>query len=256
MQSKIVSSVDLLSEKRWNPRFYVRGNIGDALSRYPLIQVGEMVNERREFLQPHKYPERMFNYIGLENIESLTGALVDFQPRKGQTIRSRSKVYRLGDTLYGRLRPTLNKALVIDQHLNEGICSTELFVLIPKEDIVTADLLRVIITSEYVVDIVGSLTAGAALPRIQLDDFMEIKVPCPPIDVQRELTVFINEVERQWAFTRANSETIPGELHNAIWASLVGGNRPEIKTSEREKEVWSNLLPEEDFKVERRTGQK
>lgn len=256
MQKKIVSSVELLTQKRWNPYFFMKGDNSSALFSYPLVKIGDMVNERREFIQPHKYPGRLFNYVGLENIESLTGALVGFQPRKSVSIRSRSKVYRLGDVLYGRLRPTLNKAMVIDEQLYEGICSTELFVLIPKKGVVTADLLRVIITSEYVVEMAGSLTAGAALPRIQLDDFMDIKVPCPTLDVVQELTVFINEVEKQWTITRANSETVPAAVHSAIWESLVGGNRPEVKTGEREKEFWNNPLPEENFKVEKRTGQK
>lgn len=247
MKLTIVSSSTLLKQKRWNPQFFVKGTDSSSLFSYPLVPLRELVSERHEFIQPDSYPGRTFNYIGLENIESLTGALVGFEPRKGAAIRSRSKVYCLGDVLYGRLRPTLNKAMVVDGRLTEGICSTELFVLVPREGMIAASLLRIIITSGYFVNIVSSLTGGAALPRIQLDDFLGIKVPWPPIEKQQELATFISEMEHQWSITRAESEAIPTALHDTIWECLKNGYRPKLSIHASNQQMWNNPLPREDF---------
>src|SRR6185437_6336139 len=98
---------------------------------YPLVPLKDLVEERREFLDPQRYPDHLFHYLSLEHIMPVTGDLVDgYEPKKGQAILSRCKVFRCGDILYGRLRPSLNKVFVVDGTISEGICSGEFYVLI------------------------------------------------------------------------------------------------------------------------------
>src|SRR5437764_462872 len=100
----------------------------------PLLPVGELVSERRESLEPSQFPDFLFNYVGLEHVEGLTGDLVSFDPVSGRQIRSRSKIFRAGDVLYGRLRPYLNKVFVAEGSVTTGICSGEFYVLIPRQE--------------------------------------------------------------------------------------------------------------------------
>ena len=69
-------------------------------------------------------------YIGFENIGGHTGSLLPYQPTLGAEIKSTKNIFHPGDILFGKLRPYLNK-----MHLasTDGICSTDIYVLRPKQ---------------------------------------------------------------------------------------------------------------------------
>lgn len=77
--------------------------------------------------------ENMFyKYIGLENIESDTGRLIDYSETNGAEIKS-SKVHFLnGSVLYGKLRPYLNKVMVAPF---DGIVTTEILPINPNKNV-------------------------------------------------------------------------------------------------------------------------
>ena len=67
-------------------------------------------------------------YLGLENVESWTGRIIetDFKPE----IEGASNSFRKDDVLFGKLRPYLAKAVHAQYH---GICTSELMVLRPQK---------------------------------------------------------------------------------------------------------------------------
>src|SRR3989344_2694987 len=86
-------------------------------------KLGEVFERITESLLPTKHPDKEFNYIGLENIESNTSQLVGVRPTMGKFIKSTKTVFRKNDVLYGKLRPYLNKVWLADAG---GICSTDI----------------------------------------------------------------------------------------------------------------------------------
>src|SRR5437899_12976380 len=125
----------LLAEGRWKVEFFSGEADNAPKSRYPLVRLGEIVQESQKALDPQTEPNRLFNYLGLEHVKSVTGDLVGFQPRSGSEILSRSKVFSEGNVLYGRLRPYLNKVYLAVGIVSEGICSGEFFVLFPDRSL-------------------------------------------------------------------------------------------------------------------------
>src|ERR1700690_1459470 len=117
---------EVRSKSRWKVEFYTDAGNTTA-TRHPIMPIRAIVQERAETLDPQAYPDHEFGYIGLENFQSLTGDLVDFEPKPGRDILSRSKVFRGGDVLYGRLRPNLNKVFLAELPIEEGICSGEFY---------------------------------------------------------------------------------------------------------------------------------
>lgn len=80
--------------------------------KFVAAQVSEKVESRSDNI----------NYIGLENIESWTGKLVESElVTEGTASR-----FRKNDVLFGKLRPYLAKVYLAE---NEGFCSTEALVL-------------------------------------------------------------------------------------------------------------------------------
>jgi restriction endonuclease S subunit len=190
MKYQIIDDKTFLESKRWNPNYFT---IKVDQADFETIKIGDLCSERKNALDPQAYQEQMFNYIGLENVESNTSMLVDFNPQPGKNIKSRSKIFKTEDILYGRLRPTLNKVYHITEYIREGICSTEFIVLIPNTEKVLPVFLRELLLSQFVQSKVSSLIAGAALPRINTSDLLNLNVPKVSIDKQK---IIVDWVEK------------------------------------------------------------
>src|SRR5579859_7674567 len=99
----------LRQQSRWKVEVFCNEGVNKPNAVYDWTPLRAIFDERKETLDPQAYPDYLFNYLGLENIQSTTGDLVGFEPRYGKEIRSKTKIFRKGDVLYGRLRPYLNK---------------------------------------------------------------------------------------------------------------------------------------------------
>jgi restriction endonuclease S subunit len=179
-----------LSERgRWKAEFFCSADSSEGLSdALGLVPIRNLVKERGESIAPDSLGSALVNYIGLEHILSMTGELADYYaPRRANEVKSRSKLFKGGDVLFGRLRPNLNKVMVARGSVSEGICSTEIFVLIPDTSQVLPMVLRYLLSSQYVQRHALRLQTGTALPRMSLNDFLDIEIPVPPLEVQRNL---------------------------------------------------------------------
>jgi len=133
------------------------------------------------------------DYIGLENIESWTGRLLEV-PRSGQAssreveAQGTSSRFDAGDVLFGKLRPYLAKALLAPR---AGVCSTELLVLRPRDELDARFLLYVLLSPPFV-ELVHSSTIGASMPRANWDFIGTIRIPLPPLSIQRRIAASLD----------------------------------------------------------------
>jgi restriction endonuclease S subunit len=192
-QTTVISHSDLEKSDKWLINLFLSKTSNIPLTIYNLVKLEELVIERNESIDPQKYPEWMFSYVGLENIEANTGFLTSLEKKAGNKIKSRSKVFYGGDLLYGKLRPSLNKVYLVDSKFGAGICSTEIFVLKVKEDVISPKVLRFLLSTQYVLSQIIAYTAGAALPRIHISDFMNINIPIPDKQVLMALEIQLEE---------------------------------------------------------------
>lgn len=120
-------------------------------------------------------------YVGLENIESLTGRLIGNPAMtnewgspattEGEPL---SNTFEPGDVLFGKLRPYLAKAWVAEF---SGRCTAELLVMRPIE--ADARFLRYICLRRDFVDAVDASTFGSKMPRADWDFIGSMSVPVP-----------------------------------------------------------------------------
>lgn len=185
------------------------------------MSLGDVLRERKESIDPQEFQDTLFNYLGLENIQSYTGFLVDFKPKVGSEIKSRCKVFKSGDLLYSKLRPTLNKVIVIDEKLSDGISSTEFLVFEIDKNRIEPILLRFIIASDFVQEQVNQFIAGAALPRIQTEDFLSIKIPIIEREFQLKLSKYLTEKHDEYLnyFNKLNSYR--NDLNKSLLNSIL-----------------------------------
>ncbi|MHC5597015.1 MAG: restriction endonuclease subunit S [Nostoc sp.] len=222
------SIADFKQKTCWKVEFFCNEGTNASNTVFQLVSLQEIVTERKETLNPQVNADKILNYVGLENIQSLTGDLINFYPKYGREIRSRSKIFQKGDILYGRLRPYLNKVYLAEEPASNGICSGEFYVLTPNLDKVLPNFLRSTLASQYVQQYVQNLQTGSALPRLQLQDLLEIEIPLPPIEIQQDYEEFLihkNSYRRKLSIELSE---LPQRIVDAVVHALEYGEKPSV----------------------------
>jgi type I restriction enzyme S subunit len=124
-------------------------------------------------------------YVGLENIESFTGRIVDLDPDMVPSGTANS--FTASHTLFGKLRPYLAKACNPNF---SGLCSTELIVLKGKE--VNRRYLLYYLLSDGFIHLVDSSTYGSKMPRANWDFIGNCSIPIPHSDEQETIANFLD----------------------------------------------------------------
>lgn len=139
-------------------------------------------------------------YIGLENIQSQTGIL-RYNDKK--TIFANAVKFNMGQILFPRLRPNLNKVYYADF---EGIASTEFYVLTPKN--ILGKYLFYFLQSNTIVNQTSHLITGNTLPRLQTNDVMDLFISIPPKTIQESIVKIMDEAYKKQYELEKKSENI------------------------------------------------
>jgi type I restriction enzyme S subunit len=129
-------------------------------------------------------------YVGMENIESHTGRLInaqqqdDEQPPDGI---STVNLFEEGDVLFGKLRPYLAKAWLCSF---SGASTTEALVLRPGPDIVSRYLLHTILSTDFIRE-VDTTTFGSKMPRADWDNIGNLAIHLPPLEKQEGIVRYL-----------------------------------------------------------------
>lgn len=124
-------------------------------------------------------------YIGLENVLSFLGK---YNLTEDFVVEGISNKFYSGDLLFGKLRPYLAKATIVDFN---GLCSSEFLVMQNfKGD--NRYLLRLLL-SYWFIDIVNSSTYGAKMPRASWDFISNMRIPFPSKIEQQQIADFLDK---------------------------------------------------------------
>ena len=214
MLINIVNSDFLFNNKVWSVSFLIPHEEIVVNNRCSLMTLGDVITERKENSTANS-EDGIINYIGLENIESCTGRVIDFETKRKSDIKSTCKKFYKGDILFGRLRPNLNKILYNDQ-IESGECSTEIHVLIPNLDIVNPVFLAELLRSAPINKRIISLVRGAALPRVSISDLKKMAIPIPPLEEQNRLAEIINYRRKELESHILIAKQIPKDLSDLV----------------------------------------
>lgn len=145
--------------------------------KFHVDQVGEKTSE----------PLAGVVYIGLEHIESGTGKFIS--SIDGTQTESESTVshFRVGDVLFGKLRPYLAKAVIA---YGDGVCTTELLVLRPHS-MDSGYLLRCLLLDGFIKTVDAS-TFGAKMPRADWTFISNLLLPEPPVAEQQAIANYLD----------------------------------------------------------------
>ena len=139
-------------------------------------------------------------YVGLEHIESNTGTFLG-NPNP-QEVKSSTFYFTEEHILYGRLRPYLNKVLLPDF---KGHCSTEIFPIKVKKEIIRKFLFYWLIREETVKKIDATWT-GARMPRANMNQVLEFDFSFPILQEQKRIVATLDKCFTTIDKEKANTE--------------------------------------------------
>jgi type I restriction enzyme, S subunit len=110
-------------------------------------------------------------YVGLEHVAS--GRFVRIGQGKASDVQSTKYAFQVGDVLYAKLRPYLDKAVLAQ---DAGICTTELLVLRPRQGVDPRFLIGVVHAPAFVEHAVAG-SSGVQHPRTSWNHISDFELP-------------------------------------------------------------------------------
>lgn len=177
--------------------------LGNVPTHWEVKKVKYIVSRKTEKCEDVE--DSQLPYVGLEHIESWIGRLLpldlEFVPS------GTSNKFSRGDILFGKLRPYLAKACLVDF---DGLCTSEIIVLNPRGQN-QHYLLYCLLTSGFI-SLVDSSTYGAKMPRAEWDFIGGCILPLPPLKEQDNLTNFLIQKTAKLDLLIAKKKTLIEKL--------------------------------------------
>jgi excisionase family DNA binding protein len=157
-------------------------------SRYPLVSIADLCDERNESMIPSQETEdHLILYTGLANIESGNGVAHQV-PTPAASLKSAVKRYEPNDIVFARMRPSLRKISLMNFR-EGGYVSPECSVFVVRNNengtpMIDPEMLATLLRSDLVFGQILHLVAGIGRPRLNVTDLRTVRVPLPPKAVQ------------------------------------------------------------------------
>jgi type I restriction enzyme S subunit len=129
--------------------------------------------------------------VELEHIEQGTGRLLGWTTTTASS--SLRSVFRPRDVLFGRLRAYLRKFWIADR---DGVCSTEIWVLVGRADLLDQGFLYHIVTSDRFIDAASS-AYGTHMPRSDWNVVKNYEIPLPSLVEQTAIASVLSDMDAE-----------------------------------------------------------
>lgn len=132
-------------------------------------------------------------HVGPANIESNTGRLLNLKTAKEENLISGKYLFNSSMVLYSKIRPNLNKVTIPSF---EGICSADMYPIIPLECIDKNFLLFLLKQKEFLTYAISN-SGRANIPKINREALLNYEAILPPLPLQRLFAQRIEQIERE-----------------------------------------------------------
>ena len=158
------------------PDRLVESELGEVPEGWGAGTLGNIANAPRRGVHPADMPTET-PYIGLEHMPRRSIALVEWG--NAGKITSSKSIFEKGDILFGKLRPYFHKVGIAPV---QGICSTDIVVIVPKSAEWLAFTLTCVSSIEFV-NYTNQTATGTKMPRTSWKTMSRYPVCLPPTPV-------------------------------------------------------------------------
>lgn len=201
------------------------------MAKETTIRLCDLCDLISESVRPGTRPDAL--YLGLEHLAS--GRLTRIDGGSAAEVRSNTSAFQMGDVLYGKLRPYLDKAVLADC---DGVCTTELLVLRQRADVDARYLAAVLHTPDFLEHAIAG-TTGVQHPRTSWAHVREFGVPVYSLAEQSETADLLWQAHEAITRCEASLEGTQFLKRAAMRSLFTRGLR-----GEAQKETEIGPLPE------------
>jgi type I restriction enzyme S subunit len=163
------------------PDRLVDSELGEIPEGWDIKQFGDVAEHPRRTVQPGSIGPDM-PYIALEHMPRRCIALSEWGVAAG--LESNKFEFKAGEILFGKLRPYFHKVGVAPV---DGVCSTDIVVVVPKEPHWFSFVLGVVSSDEFV-EFTNAGSTGTKMPRTSWADMARYELVKPPITIAKAFT--------------------------------------------------------------------
>jgi type I restriction enzyme S subunit len=166
--------------------------IGEIPSHWEVTILKHLVKENELSLSNNTDPNFELNYIEISDVTS-DGRITNSTPYQFKDSPSRCRrIVRKGDVIVSTVRTYLRSIGIIEDEVEDLICSTGFSVLTPNEDILPKFLFYLVRTEWFISDVI-SKSEGVSYPSIQSEKLRNIRTLYVPHSEQNEIVSYLDE---------------------------------------------------------------
>lgn len=168
----------------YNQEYYKELDRALKQGKYTIDNIGNLIEINQNLEDMQKFTE--IAYIELSSIDKNNGIIQKVKNIKNNfPSRARQKVAQ-GDLLVSNLSGSMQAIAMVDNLQKDNlIASTGFFVI--KSSGYNAFLMHLLRTNLFQV-ILEKETSGAIMPSINIDKFLNLKIPVPPAEIQEKIS--------------------------------------------------------------------
>ena len=155
------------------PASFEGSELGELPIGWRVATLGDMATSPRRPVKPDEV-DPATPYIGLEHLPRKSIALAEWG--RAESVGSGKTAFHRGEILFGKLRPYFHKVGVAPV---DGVCSTDIVVVTPKDDARFGFVLGHASSDEFV-DYTNATSSGTKMPRTSWSDMARFSVVEPP----------------------------------------------------------------------------
>lgn len=186
--------------------------IGEIPEGWKVCRLKDIVGRRNE-----KAINSNMAYIGLEHLVGFSKEMVTTE---NVYDNEGANMCYVNDVIFGKLRPYLGKAKVIEETC---CCSSEFLVLCNAQ---CPNYMRFLILSGWFIEIVNASTYGAKMPRANADFILNMQVPDIPFTEQRAIADYLDkkcgEIDELIAIKQQKIEALKEYKKSVIFEYVTG----------------------------------
>lgn len=201
------------------------------------VALEEAITPRSDRISPKELPHAEF--IGMEHVEPHTNRIITTVP--ASTMASNAARFLVGDVLYGRMRPYLNKVVA---PAFEGLASAE-FIVFPQSEVINNQfLLRRLSANDFMAFACSQYEGDR--PRVKFDQLGKFDLWLPPRAEQTRIVAkleeLLSDLDAGVAELKAAQKKLGQYRQSLLKAAVDGTLTVEWRTKNTPAETGAQLL--------------
>jgi len=177
--------------------------------------IGELALNVRNNINQNEMKREM-KYVGLEHVPRRSIALYDFG--SSEKLESNKFKFKEDDILFGKLRPYFHKVVFAPF---EGICSTDILVIEPREKSYFSFCLCHF-SSEEIIEYATQFSDGTRMPRINWESLSKYEIIIPPLKRAKEFNDLVSPLVKKIKEV-INEMRLLSQIRDSLLPKLMSG---------------------------------